>query len=215
VIWKIGLDHIFIWLGPPLPRPSTARSSCPHLHGNSSWLGTNIQPKLQVFKLTSLSLFPSWLMELLHMPKKLNCLSDWALNGLIDRVLSHWFPTGQSSHTCADRKSREDHALKEAWEGQGPTEWRCHLTWWVVLVSWNVFSVHYWWEVIYVTICHVVTIAYIAFNHTIKSTPLSVYIFCIVKLNRWKKTHKDLAAKILVRTQRGIVHIARWQSDIS
>ena len=26
------------------------------------------------------------------------------LNGLSDQVLSHWFPTGKSSHTCADNE---------------------------------------------------------------------------------------------------------------
>ena len=48
------------------PRPShvsfTAQSSCPHLRGNSSSLGTNVtipSHLSQIFKLTSLSLFPS------------------------------------------------------------------------------------------------------------------------------------------------------------
>ena len=41
--------------------------------------------KLQTFKLTSLSSFPNYLMEFLHMPKKLNGSSDW--------ILSHGFPT--------------------------------------------------------------------------------------------------------------------------
>ena len=33
------------------------------------------------------------------MPKELNGLSDW--------VLSHWFPTGKSSHTCEGRKTEQ------------------------------------------------------------------------------------------------------------
>ena len=39
------------------------------------------------------------------------------LNGLSDHVLSHWFPTVKSSHACA---SKDDRAMKEAWEGRGP-----------------------------------------------------------------------------------------------
>ena len=57
----------------------------------------NSQSKLQIFKLTSLSLFPNQLMEFVHMPKELNDLSDW--------VLSHWFPTGKRSHAGAGRKT--------------------------------------------------------------------------------------------------------------
>ena len=56
--------------------------------------------------LTSLSLFPSQVMEFLHVPKE--------LNGLSDHVLTHWFPTGKSFHTGAGRKNQ---AVKEAWEG--------------------------------------------------------------------------------------------------
>ena len=36
-------------------------------------------------------------MEFLHVPKELNVLSD--------RVLSHRFPTGKSSHTCVGKKT--------------------------------------------------------------------------------------------------------------
>ena len=40
------------------------------------------------------------------MPKELIYgLGDRALNGLNDRVLSHWFPMGKSSHTRAGRKT--------------------------------------------------------------------------------------------------------------
>ena len=41
-----GLDHNFIWLGPASPTPpslsSLPRSSCLHLHENSSSLGINV-----------------------------------------------------------------------------------------------------------------------------------------------------------------------------
>ena len=60
-------------------------------------------------------------MKFLQLPKE--------LNGLSDRVLSLWFPTRKSSHTGADKEHGEDRALKEAWEGRGPTEWRCDLAW--------------------------------------------------------------------------------------
>ena len=36
-------------------------------------------------------------MGYIHTPK--------VLNGLSDRVLSHWFPTGKSSHAYVDRKT--------------------------------------------------------------------------------------------------------------
>jgi hypothetical protein len=39
-----------------------------------------------------------------------------------DKVLSYWFPMRRSSHAGA---SKEDQAMKEAWEGQGPTECKC------------------------------------------------------------------------------------------
>ena len=85
-------------------RPShasfTVRSSCPHMRGNSSSLGTNVtipNQYFQVFKLTSLSLFTRYLIEFLHMSKKLNDLSD--------RVLSQWFPKRKSSYAGADRET--------------------------------------------------------------------------------------------------------------
>jgi hypothetical protein len=84
-----GLDHIFIWLGPAPPMPSSlsGRSSCPHLRGNSSSLGTDVTT-------------PSTL-------------------GIVTLVLDEEeFP-----HKCG----QEDHALKEAWKGQGPTEIKCDL----------------------------------------------------------------------------------------
>jgi hypothetical protein len=66
----------------------------------------NVQSKLQIFKLTSLSLFPSQLMKFLHMPKE--------LNGYSDHVFSHWFQTAKFPHRCG----HEDHTMKEAWKGK-------------------------------------------------------------------------------------------------
>ena len=40
-------------------------------------------------------------------------------NDLSDVVLSYWFPMGKSSRASAQQ---EDHVVKEAWEGQGPSE---------------------------------------------------------------------------------------------
>jgi hypothetical protein len=94
-----GLYHIFIRLGPARPNTSfIIRSSCPHLRGESSSLGTNVTRPGQNYKypkLTSLTLSPSSPMEFLHMPKK--------LNGLSDRELSHWFPMRKNSHTCGGK----------------------------------------------------------------------------------------------------------------
>jgi hypothetical protein len=75
--------------------------------------------KVQIFKLTSLSLFPSKLMDFFHMPKKLNGLSDQGLNGLSDRVLSHWFPMEKKSHASPDKQWR-----RRGMEGRGPAEWK-------------------------------------------------------------------------------------------
>jgi hypothetical protein len=45
------------------------------------------------------------MMEFLHIPKELNGFNDWTINGLIDRVLSSWFPTRKSSHLSMDEKT--------------------------------------------------------------------------------------------------------------
>ena len=45
-------------------------------------------------------------MEFLHMSKE--------LNGLSDRVLSHWFPMRKVPRMCG----QEDHTMKEAWKGK-------------------------------------------------------------------------------------------------
>ena len=71
----------------------------------------NTQSKLQIIKLTPLSLFPSWLMEFLHMPKE--------LNGLSDHVLSHWFPKEKNSHACACWKTGNEEV-----GGAGPMQMR-------------------------------------------------------------------------------------------
>ena len=56
----------------------------------------NTRSELQMFKLASLSLCPSYWMELLHMPKELTGVSDW--------VLPRWCPTGKRIYTGAGRK---------------------------------------------------------------------------------------------------------------
>ena len=87
------------------PRPShasfTPRSSCMHLHGNSSSLATNVTIPCQNYTYSSWHHFHysqvNW-WSFLHMPKELNRLSD--------HVLSYWFPTGKSSHAGAGRKTK-------------------------------------------------------------------------------------------------------------
>ena len=55
-------------------------------------------------------------MEFLHMSKELNVLSDWVLSTLV--------PNGEEFlRMCG----QEDRVVKKAWEGRGPTEWRCDL----------------------------------------------------------------------------------------
>ena len=41
------------------------------------------------------------------------------VNGLSDRVLSHWFPTGKRFHVGA--------TMKEAWDERGLAECKCNL----------------------------------------------------------------------------------------
>ena len=41
------------------------------------------------------------------------------LSGLTDRILSHWFPTGKSSHVGAGGKTKL--TVKETW-GEGPSQ---------------------------------------------------------------------------------------------
>ena len=43
------------------------------------------------------------------------------LDGLSDRVLSHWFPIEKSSHAGAGRAHEKDRVVKEMWEGAGPS----------------------------------------------------------------------------------------------
>ena len=80
----------------------------------------NTWSKLQIIKLTSLSLFPSQLMEFHHMPKELDDFNDRAFNDLSDRVLSYWFPTRKSSQAGACRKTR--HEKKHERGGTQPNE---------------------------------------------------------------------------------------------
>jgi hypothetical protein len=54
-------------------------------------------------------------MEFLHIPKK--------LNGLSDRVLSLVSNGEEFPHKC----EQENQAMKEAWEGRDPTEHICDL----------------------------------------------------------------------------------------
>ena len=65
-------------------------------------------------------------MEFIHMPKELNGLSDRALDGLSEWGLSNWFPNGEE---FLQRCGHDDHVVKKAWEGQGPTEHKCDLAW--------------------------------------------------------------------------------------
>ena len=72
-----GLNHICVQLGPTPP----------------SLLGLLPAPAWELF-LVGNQCDNTW-------------LNDQALNGLSDRVLSHWFPTRKSSHAGAGRKTRQ------------------------------------------------------------------------------------------------------------
>ena len=105
------------------PHPShasfTAWLPYPHLHGNSSSLGTNVTIPGPNYKYSSWHHFhysQVKLMEFLHMPKELDDLSDQVIVTLVPNKSSH-----------ATMNKNEDRAMKEAWEGWGSTEWRCDL----------------------------------------------------------------------------------------
>ena len=95
-----GLDHIFIRLGPvPSTPPSlSGLPVCTCMGTRPRWEPmwqypvkiTNIQDDI-TFAIPELMS-----KEFLHTPKELNDLRD--------RILSYWFPTGKSSHTCVGRK---------------------------------------------------------------------------------------------------------------
>ena len=108
IIWPWATSH----LHSDGPRPShasfTARSSCPHLRGSSSFVGTNVTIPGQNYKYSSRHPFhysqANWWSSFTFQ-RSLMTLSDWVLNGSTDRVLSHWFPTRKSSHAGACRKT--------------------------------------------------------------------------------------------------------------
>ena len=119
VIWPRARSHLHS-AGPcPSHASFTARSSYPHLRGNSSSLEKqcdNTRSKLQIFKLTSLFSFPR----------------------LIDGVPSHakwtWWLKWPGIVTLVPNQEEfvrrcmlKGWAMKEAWEGRGPSEWRCDL----------------------------------------------------------------------------------------
>jgi hypothetical protein len=53
-MWCPGLNHICVQLGPVLPTsPFTVRSSCPHLRGNLSSLGTNVRILGRIYNYSS------------------------------------------------------------------------------------------------------------------------------------------------------------------
>ena len=115
-----GLDYVFIFAGPcPSHTSFTARSSCPHLRGKFFSLGANVTIPGQNYK------YSSW-HHFVIIPK------------LIDGVPSHakgaswlkwsgivtWVPNEKEfPYRCG----QDDHAVKEAWKGRGPINWRCDL----------------------------------------------------------------------------------------
>ena len=127
-----GLDHLHS-VGP---RPShisfIVQSLCPHLYGNSSRLGTNV---------TIPNHLSYW--------APLACEGTPPLNLGIMKVMSTWIfvfwpgivtlvPNGRE-FPC--KCGQEDHAVKEAWEGQGMAGWRCELAWalgwYICLCRWH------------------------------------------------------------------------------
>ena len=105
------LDHIFIQLGPTPPTPFSLRSLPAR-----TCVGTppRWEPMWQYpVKITNIQVDITFIIN-----KLIDGVPSHARGDLSDRVLSHWFP-----HKC----THEVWALKEAWDGRGPTEWRCDL----------------------------------------------------------------------------------------
>jgi hypothetical protein len=120
----LGLDHIFIRLGPALSHASfTAPVYLPALAwGNFSLLGTNG---------TTPGHWSHWVPLACEATASINLgmmklMSTW----IIDVNLLFWpgivtlVPTEEE---IPRRCRQEDQAVKEVWEGRRPAEWRCHL----------------------------------------------------------------------------------------
>ena len=108
-IHLFGYKH-FIWApsyitssfgwARPFHTSFIARSSYPHLCGHSSSLGTYMTIPSYITPLSSIGMWRNFINQLGTNE------SDVNLNICnIDRLLSHWFPTKRSSHTCAGRKT--------------------------------------------------------------------------------------------------------------
>ena len=114
-----GLDHVFFRLGPVPPTPP----SLPGLHAR-----------------TCMGTLPQWEPTWQYLVKITNIQVDitFIIPKLIDEVPSHvkgaqWLKwpgiitlaPNEEEFPC--RCEHEEWAMKEAWEGQGPVEWRCDL----------------------------------------------------------------------------------------
>ena len=114
-----GLDHIFIRLGPTPPTPP----SLPDLPART-YMGTppRWEPMWQyLVKTTNIQVDITLIIPKLINEVPSNTKGAWWLKrlGIVTLV-----PNGEG-FPC--KCGQEDRAVKEAWEGWGPAEWRCDL----------------------------------------------------------------------------------------
>ena len=83
----------------PSHNSSTARSFCMHLRGNSSLVGTNVTIPGHLKPLSS---FGMWRNSINYLGNNESNVNLNIYN--FDWLLSHWFPTGKSSHIGACKK---------------------------------------------------------------------------------------------------------------
>ena len=95
---KLELDHIFNQMGCLSHTSFAARSPCLHLRGTSSSLGNNATTPGRNYKYSTRDRF-----HYSQAPSH----AKGSLMAYNDRVLSHWFLIGKSSHATVGRKTMQ------------------------------------------------------------------------------------------------------------
>jgi hypothetical protein len=123
--WRPGLTDTCVHLCPiPSHTSFTARSSCMHMRGIFSHVGNQCD---NVRSLKLLNSYGMWLTPSINL-EIMKVMSAW-----IFVTLTRYCHIGSQRERVPNKEEfphmcgHEDWAEKEAWEGQGPTEWRCDL----------------------------------------------------------------------------------------
>jgi hypothetical protein len=128
----LGPGRIFIWLGPTRPTP-------PSLHGLlvHTCLGTHLCWE------------PVWryAVKIIHIQVDITFIIPKLIDGVPSRAKGAWWLKWLGIITLVpnedefpSRCGQEDLAVKKAWEGWGPAEWRCDLA------RGQIHSLSHWWS---------------------------------------------------------------------